>query len=350
MLYIHCTILCIALCAASAFAQMATARVGQVMSDGAIAVELEAGANQGLVRGASVTLLREGEKIVHPLSGEVLGVPQEPVGVAEVRSVRANRSVAILVKTYSTPRVGDVAEYEEAPLQQAVGAIENPAAVEQVMERVRGLENDIKSYQKSQKTLSAYPVFAQQVWDEMGAIKSYLVTMDERLIELEAQQGEDRNRLAQVIGGESRSENARELTIRYSEDTDVRLQVAGKTLVISVERDSLHLEEVSNADEMAVVSDTTALDEEGVEEEIGWDFSFDTAALSSPAVVGGVVAFIVALTAAAIYIIKRRYDDVMSGLDDFDEGVADDEDFDEEFDEDEFEDDEDFEDEFEKRV
>lgn len=349
MLYIHCTILCIVLCAASAFAEMASARVGQVMSDGPIAVELEAGANQGLVHGASVTLLREGDKIVHPLSGEVLGVPQEPVGVAEVRSVNANRSVAVLVKTYSTPRVGDVGEYEKAPVEQTVAAAGNPAAVEQVMERVRGLEKDIKSYQKSQKTLSAYPVFAQQVWDEMGAIKSYLVTIDERLIGLEAQQGEDRNRLAQVMSGESRAEDARELTIRYSEDTDVRLQVAGKTLVISVERDSLRLEEVSDLE--GASADGLSIDEAVAEEEMNWDFSIDTDALSSPAVAGGIVAFIIALTGAAIWIIKRRYDDVMSGLDGFDEDGADDEDFDEEFDEDDFEDDDDFDDdEFEKRA
>lgn len=341
MLYRYCTVFfLLACCAAPAAAEMATTRIVEVQRGSSVTVVLEAGTAQGLVKGAAITLLREGEKIVHPLSGEVLGVPQEPVGMAEVRSAEANRAVAVLVKTYSTPQAGDMAEYDRTVAKMAVKATDEPE-VSHVMERVRGLEQDIKSYQKSQKTLSAYPVFAQQVWDEMGAIKSYLVTLDERLIELEAQQGEDRNRLSQVLSGEHMAQEAKELTIRYSEDTDVRLQVAGKTLVISVERDSLHLEGMGSQ-AMTPVIDLDPPEDPEEEEGIDWDMSIGSDMLGSPYIFGGGLALIAVLTGIAMFVIKRRYDDVMGGLEEFDrEFPEDDEDFDDEdFDDEDFDDEE----------
>ncbi len=344
MLYRYCTVFFLLVCfVASAGAEMAITRIIEVQRGSGFTVVLEAGTAQGLVQGAAVTLLREGEKIVHPLSGEVLGVPQEPVGMAEVRSAEANRAIAVLVKTYSTPKAGDMAEYDRAMVKPMTQDVEEPEVVAHVMERVRDLEKDIKSYQKSQKTLSAYPVFAQQVWDEMGAIKSYLVTLDERLIELEAQQGEDRNRLSQVLSGEYMAQEAKELTIRYSEDTDVRLQIAGKTLVISVERDSLHVEGMGASTRTPVKDlDPPAALEVEEEKDADWSMGFESDMLGSPYIFGGGLAFIAALTGIAMFVIKRRYDDVMGGLEEFDQKFPeDDEDFDDEdFDDEDFEDEE----------
>ena len=317
MLHIHYTVLCIIFCAMPTFADLSTTHVSEVRHDGSTSVTIEAGSNQGLQTGASVTLLRAGEEIIHPISGRVLGIPQEPVGIAEVRSLGVNRAIAILVKTYSMPRLGDLVEYEQADFVQG-----EPEAVAQVIERVRGLENDIKSYQKSQKTLSAYPVFAQQVWDEMSTIKSYLVTLDERLIELEAQLGEDRDRLAQVMSGEYRAEDTRELTIRYSEDTDVRLQVAGKTVLISVERDSLHLEQL---EDLTSLSDNF-VDVEGENGETDWYVDYLFEALGSTLGIGVVVVGIIVLMGIIMFLIKRRYDDVMGGLEDLDQDFSDDDD------------------------
>ena len=176
----------------------------------------------------------------------------------------------------------------------------------------------------------------------MGAIKSYLVTMDERLIALEAQQGEDRNRLSQVMSGEHRAEDTRELTIRYSEDTDVRLQVAGKTVVISVERDSLHLEELEDAPLSGNLADGER--ENGATDwhagYIDLDTDYFSEALGSPLGIGIIAFGIIALTGVVIFLIKRRYDDVMGGLEDIDQDFADDDDdFIEDFDDD-FEDEE----------
>jgi len=337
MLYIHYVTLYIVFCAVPTFADLSTTHVNAVRHDGATFVTVEAGSDQGLQTGASVTLLRSGEEIIHPISGQVLGIPQEPVGLAEVRSVEADRATAILVKTYSMPRIGDLVEYEQAESVQRDASAE-PEAVAQVIERVRGLENDIKSYQKSQKTLSAYPVFAQQVWDEMGAIKSYLVTLDERLIELEAQQGEDRDRLAQVVSGEYRAEDMRELTIRYGKNTDVRLQVAGKTVLISVERDSLRLEQF---EEPSLLADNLVdLESENGETDrsvdyFEWDTDYLSNALSSTLGISVIAVGIIALTGIVIFLIKRRYDDVMSGLEDIDQDLTNDDDFDGDFEDDE---------------
>ena len=73
------------------FADLSTTHVSAVRHDGATSVTIEAGSDQGLQTGASVTLLRSGEEIIHPISGQVLGIPQEPVGLAEVRSVEAGQ-------------------------------------------------------------------------------------------------------------------------------------------------------------------------------------------------------------------------------------------------------------------
>jgi len=313
-----------------AHAERSLARVIDVQRGEVDSVVLDAGRLDGLSEGAQVTLLREGEAIVHPLSGEVLGIPQEPVGLVEVQALQDHRAQAVLLKSYSTPRVGDLAEYAKVAVEpeEASGGVE-VEQVNKMMNRVEVLEAGMQQYRKSQKSLSAYPVFAQQVWDEMGTIKSYLVTLDERLIELEAQQGEDRNRLAAMIDGEYQSESARELTIRYSEDTDLKLRVAGKTLEISVERDSILLKESNEFDR--------AVNEPN---EGGWEL--DEEIFGSPYVIGGIVFVVLLVVVVLVVIIKQRFDRAMDGLEEYDEDLMVDE-------EEEEEDFDNFEEEYEKR-
>jgi len=313
-----------------AHAERSLARVIDVQRGEVDSVVLDAGRLDGLSEGAQVTLLREGEAIVHPLSGEVLGIPQEPVGLVEVQALQDHRAQAVLLKSYSTPRVGDLAEYAKVAVEpeEASGGVE-VEQVNKMMNRVEVLEAGMQQYRKSQKSLSAYPVFAQQVWDEMGTIKSYLVTLDERLIELEAQQGEDRNRLAAMIDGEYQSESARELTIHYSEDTDLKLRVAGKTLEISVESDSILLKESNEFDR--------AVNEPN---EGGWEL--DEEIFGSPYVIGGIVFVVLLVVVVLVVIIKQRFDRAMDGLEEYDEDLMVDE-------EEEEEDFDNFEEEYEKR-
>lgn len=336
MLYRYCfSIVLVALALSGADAERALTRVIDVVPGGADEVVLDAGRLDGLRQGTHVTLLREGEAIVHPLSGEILGIPQEPVGLAEVKSLQDRRARAVMVKTYSTPQIGDLAEYAKVPMAAAAGQAP-PAEVAKVIQRVKSLEAGMQQYKKSQKSLSAYPVFAQQVWDEMGTIKSYLVALDERLIELEAQQHEDRNRLTAMMGGEFQGgESTKELTIRYSEDTDLKLSVAGKTLMIRVEQDSIRLTKVSMGEKksqtMPFGDEDMGLDaEEVVEQQEDWDMSFE-GMIDSPYIFGGSLLFIALIAGTLLVIIKRRYDHVMDGLDEYDQDFEDVDDDDEDF-------------------
>ena len=344
MLYRYCiSIALVAIAFSGAHAERALTRIVDIGQSGTNEVVLDAGRLHGLSEGAQVTLLRESEAIVHPISGEILGIPQEPVGLAEVKSLQDRRARAVIVKAYSIPQIGDLAEYAKVAIE-ANAAKAPPAEVAKVIKRVKNLEAGMQHYKKSQKSLSAYPVFAQQVWDEMGTIKSYLVALDERLIELEAQQHEDRNRLTAMMGGDVLGESVRELTIRYSEDTDLKMRVAGKTLMISVEQDSIQLTEVGldGVQPMSFVEEEMQLDEGGVEDEGEDWWAIDAMMVNSPYLFAGSLFFIAILAGGLLVVIKRRYDTVMDGLDEYDQDfLEEDEDEDEDFDE--------YEDEYAKR-
>ena len=308
---------------AGADQEVATARVvGLEEADDELIVVLNAGQSHGLTADTEVTLLRQAEPIVHPLTGEVLGVPQEPVGVAQVFAFDERQARGRMIRSYSEPEVGDLAEYERPTDRlEERQIVTGPAGeeVEQMMERMKGLEQDLSRYRKAQKEMSAYPVFAQQVWDELRSIKSYLIGLDERLVELESLQGEDRNRLNAVVRGEYRAEEMREFTIRYSPDTDIRLQVAGKTLVISVERDSLRVEQVGGEDPFL---EEIAAEEEPDDGEGGLDLSL----LSSPYVQAGSLGIVVLLAGTLYFLMKRREDSFMDELEDLDDDDDDEED------------------------
>ena len=316
-------------------AELALTRVIEVSSN-VKEVVINVGRIEGLRQGSQITILREGEAIVHPLSGEILGIPQEPVGLAEIKTLENHRASAVMIKHYSIPQIGDIAEYVKDVEETEVA----PAEVAQVMQRVTDLEAGMKQYKKSQKSLATYPVFAQQVWDEMGTIKSYLLTIDERLIELEAKQGEDRNHLIAMMESEFQDEDSKELTIRYSEDTDLKLSVAGKTLTISVERDSLQLTKLSGSQtiegSMDFDAEDLSLDDQDEivdEEKKWWDISLGQPGdiFDSLTIFGGSLLFIAIVAGTLLVIIKRRYDQVMDGLKEYDQDFlenAEDEDFD----------------------
>jgi len=325
--------LCVWLAAAglAAAGELGTARVVALEEEGgAASVVLNMGERDGLSLDAEITLLREAEPIVHPLTGEVLGVPQEPVGVARIFALDDRQARGEMIKNYSEPEVGDLAEYERMVVLEERQIEMAPAPeVDKVIERVKGLEKDMARVRKSQKDISAYPVFAQQVWDELNSVKSYLISLDERLIELETLQGEDRNRLNAVANGEYRTDEMREFTFRYGPETDIRLQVAGKTLVISVERDSLHVEEIAGMDEVVPVEELPDEDEE--ESWFESDGPEMDGLLDSPYLLGGGLLLIVGVVGAVLFVIRRRYTDVMGELGDFDDEYTDEEEEEDEF-------------------
>lgn len=254
------------------WAGAAFAGTAQVVQVDRSEVVLNAGRRDGLVLDTQVSLLRAGSPIVHPLTGQVLGRPQEPVGLARVFEVGEHQARAVVEKAYSAAQVGDAAEFAAAgagaPAEGPGHAVaEEPAARPEahaaadghgadkaasprepqgrgqgdpeMQQRLKDLERSVEEYHSSSKTLKAYPVFAQRVWDEISTMKSYLVSLDERLAQLE-EQNQERHHLGGESGG---GEGMREFTIRYAPDTQVKVKVAGKTLLVSVDHDSLHVEE-----------------------------------------------------------------------------------------------------------
>ena len=113
----------------------------------------------------------------------------------------------------------------------------------------------------------------------------------------------------------------------------MRLQVAGKTVLISVERDSLHLGQLEGPTLLA----DNLVDVESENGETDWsiDYLSNANALGSTLGISLIAFGIIALTGIVIFLIKRRYDDVMGGLEDIDQDfVDDDDDFIEEYDDD----------------
>ena len=279
-------------------------------------VALDAGMEAGLGKGAMVTLLREGEPIVHPLTGAVLGVPQEPVGMVEVVEVGATSARGVLNKRYSEPQVGDLAEYEAVEMTMAAlsPVMEKPSVG--VADRVEKLEKTLRQYQKSGKAIKAYPTFVQQVWDEIMAMRSHLLSVDERLVDLEEQQGADRIRLSSLVSGDFRQGGTEEFTIRYMPGTDVRLKIAGKTLLITVDQDSVyHLQDPDAADDPLMIGD------EGREEEADGE-SFDIGAWidsNSDYMMWGVVGLFVLVALYIIPTLLRSRKDDDGEEDDFDD-------------------------------
>jgi hypothetical protein len=369
----------LALGAGTAVAETASGRVVEVTEGGGTTVVLlSVGRADGLAEDAPVTLLRQAAPIIHPLTGEVLGVPQEPVGLVQLDRVEERQARGHLVKAYTAPRIGDLAEYQRrlpvaAPAVAAAQPIpvpQTPASdrVDRVIERVDDLERTLRDYRADQQSAARSSDLSQEVWDELTSMKSYLRTLDRRLAGLETRQGEDRDRLNTVVRGEFPAGEAKELTIRYSPDTDVQLRVAGRTLVIEVERDSLRLVEAplaaaatpplsepapepAPASTPVDVAPVPSAPDSGAEQlpaetpEIpdepaasvmpppvptaSEESGFDLSALNSPYVQAGSLGLIAALAGVLFYLMRRRENALASEFEELERGYLDDEEEDE---------------------
>lgn len=311
-------------------------------------VILGAGRLDGLTDSARVMLLREGDPIVHPLTGQVLGTPQEPVGTVRVFQLQDHSARARLESVYSTPAVDDLAEFETSvprghPVQAEAGVAEVRPGFEA---RVKELEVSVQQYEKSSERLKNYPTFARRVWDQLTDVRTRLAALDARLVELEEQQIVDRLRLSSVVSGEYNEfddvgrRELREFTVKYSPDTQIRLSAKGKTLFITVVNDSLRLEEsVESAGEQA-----GRVEEE--ESEAGflsllglYDDDGEGVASSGEEpwyktrwhLAGGAAILVLGLAIGVALVIRKRYSDVMEGMEEFDDDYLEDEDDDDDY-------------------
>ena len=304
----------IALLCLAASGAAADPAITMVLSVDGSEVVLAAGRLDGLGAGARVTLLREGEPIVHPLTGEVLGIPEEPVGVLKIVEAQDREATGTMEKVYSTPMIDDLAEYERMP-DAVAGPGETPE-VGVVIQRVEELEQSMQRYRKSSRALSGYPTFSRQVWDEMVEMKSYLVDLDERLVHLEEQQGS----LVAFLHDEYQRRGMDEITVRYNPETDlerIELRVAGKTQVIVVEQDSVYVEPVPAGEDLALPEEVDDLEEEEEKKLTDW--------LRSPWATGGLVGLfgLLALFLVVDLIRRRRRGD--SEEDEFEDDYMEDE-------------------------
>jgi hypothetical protein len=246
--------------ATAASAETATARVVEVGESNGIAwVRLSVGRIDGLGRDDPVMLLRQAAPIVHPLTGEVLGVPEEPVGLLRVESLGEQQAQGRLIRSYTAPRVGDVAEY-----QRRVGGASGPAAppseppsepeptgrADGPDARAAAPAGSERARADHEPTTAGHAPLA--VWDELASMQHYLRSIERRLDTIEREHREAASGPSLPKADASAGGDTRELTIRYSAGTDVRLRLAGHTLLVSVEPDSLRLTEAAPTPEPRV--------------------------------------------------------------------------------------------------
>ncbi len=238
----------------SASAETATARVVEVGENNGIAwVRVSVGRIDGLGQDDPVMLLRQAAPIVHPLTGEVLGVPEEPVGLMRVESLAEQQAEGRLIRSYTAPRVGDVAEYQRRTAT-APGRVAPPSppppepgsAGRTTAGDVRQAAGAAPGHADADHSSATTDHAQVAVWDELASMQHYLRSIERRLDNIER---EHREASARPSPGRSDTPagDTREFTIRYSAGTDVRLRLAGHTLLVSVEPDSLRLTEADPA-------------------------------------------------------------------------------------------------------
>lgn len=239
-------------------------------------VTIEAGSQDGVEVGVNVILLRKNSPIVHPLTGELLGVPEEPVGTIEIMEVLRQKATGQLFKMYSDPQVGDIAEYEVVYAKEEDSEIyQDPTLAEQDESRKQRIEDEslvsvleMKMDRLAQKVAENQNVISKiqggisvspAIWDEITTMKSFFFKFEDRLLALEDRQGENSKALSNLNQeGNSQLLPRKELTISYARDIDVKVGVRGKTLLLDVFKDSLALEQGEVQETGFESEDTTA--------------------------------------------------------------------------------------------
>lgn len=110
------------------------------VENGEVLIDLKKG--QPIHTGDRLKVMRYGEQIVHPVTGEVIGRKETDIGVIEVTEVRTNYSVARTLKTNEPIQNGDGVESRfrkmiilSAPVLQEEGLSLDTQAVELALER-----------------------------------------------------------------------------------------------------------------------------------------------------------------------------------------------------------------------
>lgn len=318
------------------FAETATTRVLEVHWS---EVVLDAGKSDGLLKGTKVTLLRQGSPLLHPVTNEVLGTPHEPVGTAHVIEVKDHTARARMTKMYSEPMVGDLVEHEKRISKSSANFVE----LDPVGKRVDALEKKLEKYEKMSAGSQLTSSFPSRAWDELSVMKSYLVTIDERLRNMEDRQMGKESNLGFAGSSEYRPIDYKELTLRYTSDTQLKVQAAGNAILISVVNDTVHMEKMVGFNAITPTEAKVGDEEESgfsallgvsenddaLEEEVGADFVDEEGEgpwYKSYWHLAGGIGLVVAFFLMVAMVLRSRYNDVMDGLDEYGDDYFEDDD------------------------
>lgn len=70
-------------------------------------VYFDLGYDDGVREGDTYTIYKEGTPLVHPVTGEILGIKEKTLGTVKVKDVKSNYSIAEIKKEKSTFKTGD---------------------------------------------------------------------------------------------------------------------------------------------------------------------------------------------------------------------------------------------------
>jgi hypothetical protein len=123
---------------------------------------LSLGEKNGLMPGMVLTVWRDGNNILHPVTGAVIGRAEDEVGTIEVVSVKDTSSIAVIKKQVREPKTGDRARITPKKINIAILPLrsDQPEIIQGLAERLGELgrftvlgKDKVSAYLKDRKQL-----------------------------------------------------------------------------------------------------------------------------------------------------------------------------------------------------
>lgn len=201
------------------------------------------------------------EQLTHPVTGENLGAPSVLIGQLRVDEAKRKDGKGTIISQEVAPRKGDNVGYiaqtaaAPPPVTQAIpvrprwqsgGSLQKTASemnqelmniqheltfLRSMGSRIENIERNMTSQQKITRSLQRDMRLIKQ---HLGLISGGTVPAGEQMIPAQAP--------TELFG--SHPEKSKAYSFRVSDDFKVKLQVQDKTILVSMDRDSVHVQEV----------------------------------------------------------------------------------------------------------
>ncbi len=114
---------------------------GEVKAVNGDQLTIALGTKDGLTPGLELKLWRDGKEIRHPVTGEVIGRAEVPVGTAEVLSLSETTSTAVVTDRVQDPKPGDKARITPKKIKLAILPVraDRPEIIQGLAERLNEL-------------------------------------------------------------------------------------------------------------------------------------------------------------------------------------------------------------------